>query len=108
MFDRGQLCGQDGLLGVVISAHRRHQAIDQEKLAAQVRAELLAAFPGLPTPLWTKVIAENRATFACTVGVKRPDNALPCRISIWPAITQMSPIPPRWNPRFAAALHVLA
>ena len=77
VFDRGQLCGQDGLLGVVISAHRRHEAIDQEKLAAQVRAELLTAFPGLPPPLWTKVIEERRATFACTVGVKRPEQRTP-------------------------------
>jgi predicted NAD/FAD-dependent oxidoreductase len=72
VFDRGQLCAQDGLLGVVISAHRRHEAVDQEKLGAQVRTELQAAFPSLPAALWTKVIEERRATFACTVGVKRP------------------------------------
>jgi len=72
VFDRGQLCAQDGLLGVVISAHRRHEAVDQEKLGAQVRTELQTAFPSLPAALWTKVIEERRATFACTVGVKRP------------------------------------
>jgi squalene-associated FAD-dependent desaturase len=77
VFDRGQLCAQDGLLGVVISAHRRHEAVDQEKLCTQVRAELLAAFPSLPAPLWTKVIEERRATFACTVGVKRPTQRTP-------------------------------
>jgi squalene-associated FAD-dependent desaturase len=73
VFDRGQLCAQDGLFGVVISTHHRHEAIDQERLAAQVHAELLAAFPNLPAPLWSKVIEERRATFACKVGVKRPD-----------------------------------
>jgi len=77
VFDRGDLCAQDGLFGVVISAHRRHEAVDQEKLSARVHAELLAAFPSLPTPLWTKVIEERRATFACTVGVKRPEQRTP-------------------------------
>jgi squalene-associated FAD-dependent desaturase len=77
VFDRGQLFAQNGLLGVVISAHRRHEAVDQEQLCAHVRAELLAAFPDLPAPLWTKVIEERRATFACTVGVKRPAQRTP-------------------------------
>lgn len=30
---------------------------------------------GLQPPLWHRVIAEKRATFACTPGLTRPDNA---------------------------------
>jgi uncharacterized protein with NAD-binding domain and iron-sulfur cluster len=32
---------------------------------------------GLPDPLWTRVIAEKRATFACTPDVKRPPQITP-------------------------------
>jgi len=74
IFDRGALCKQHGLIGVVISASGRHQELDQDRLAAIVHSELLARFPHLGTPLWTQVIAEKRATFSCTVGVKRPDS----------------------------------
>jgi hydroxysqualene dehydroxylase len=72
-FDRGALSGQQGLIGVVISAKGRHQALEQDALAASVQRELAEAFPQLGSPRWTKVIAEKRATFACEVGVQRPD-----------------------------------
>ena len=72
-FDRGRLCGQDGLIGVVISSRGRHQDIDQAALAHSVQSELATQFPDLGTPLWTRVIAEKRGTFACTVGVSRPE-----------------------------------
>jgi squalene-associated FAD-dependent desaturase len=72
LFDRGRLCGQDGLIGVVISARGAHQAVDQDTLAAEVHAEMQASLPGLPPPRWSRVIAEKRATFACLVGVERP------------------------------------
>jgi squalene-associated FAD-dependent desaturase len=77
LFDRGRLCGQPGLVGVVISARGAHQALDQDSLAAEVDTELRRAFPTLPSPHWTKVIAEKRATFACTVGVERPPQRTP-------------------------------
>jgi len=35
--------------------------------------ELRSALPGLPPPLWSRVIAEKRATISCTPGLKRPD-----------------------------------
>ena len=76
-FDRGRLCGQDGLIGVVISARGRHQDIDQAALARSVQAELAAQFPALGAPHWTRVIAEKRGTFACTVGVSRPAQRTP-------------------------------
>jgi predicted NAD/FAD-dependent oxidoreductase len=72
VFDRGQLNGQKGLLAVIISAKGEHQKLTHEALANQVIAELKTAFPNLPSPKWHKVIAEKRATFACTTNLKRP------------------------------------
>ena len=72
VFDRGQLCGQDGLMAVIISAEGTHQKLTQEALAKSVITELALAFPDMPTPEWCKVIAEKRATFACTAGLHRP------------------------------------
>ena len=71
-FDRGQLCGQYGLVAVIISAEGAHQKLSQQALGETITAELKVAFPYLPAPEWHKVIAEKRATFACTAGLKRP------------------------------------
>jgi len=43
-----------------------------EELADICARELARAFPTLPAPVWSQVIAEKRATIACTPGVKRP------------------------------------
>jgi hydroxysqualene dehydroxylase len=78
VFDRGQLApGYAGLFAVVISAARDAAVLDQATLAAAVAAQLAAAFgrPELATPQWSRVITEKRATFACTPGLARPDNA---------------------------------
>jgi len=77
LFDRGRLCGQDGLIGVVISASGVHQELEQDELARRVHAELSAHFPGLGAPRWHRVIAEKRATFTCSVGLRRPTNRTP-------------------------------
>lgn len=77
LFDRGQLCGQDGLIGVVISASGAHQDLALGDLARAVHTELAGHFPGLGAPLWHQVIAEKRATFSCTPGLARPANATP-------------------------------
>jgi predicted NAD/FAD-dependent oxidoreductase len=77
LFDRGQLCGQDGLFGVVISAAGAHQDLPQAALARAVHEEIRALVPGLAEPLWHQVIAEKRATFACTPDLGRPGNATP-------------------------------
>jgi squalene-associated FAD-dependent desaturase len=71
-FDRGALAGQDGLIGVVISAGGPHEALDQGEVARQVHANLRAHAPGLGEPSWSRVIAERRATFACTPALARP------------------------------------
>ena len=72
LFDRGLLYGQEGLMAVVISAEGPHQAMTQQALANAVADELAQAFPGFGAPLWHKVIAEKRATFACTPQLARP------------------------------------
>lgn len=83
VFDRGQLYGQAGLLAIVISAEGKHQALTQSDLALKLHQELQTVFPVLlkTTPLWHKVIAEKRATFACTVAQERPGQA-----TMYPAI----------------------
>ncbi len=77
VFDRGQLCGQHGLMAVVISAQGKHQKLTQDMLALKVAQELHHVFPHLPKPLWHKVIAEKRATFSCSVNLPRPANLTP-------------------------------
>ena len=72
VFDRGRLSGQLGLLAVVISATGTHVEISQQELAGRIHAELKTALPGLPEPVWTKIIGEKRATFSCTPGLTRP------------------------------------
>lgn len=77
VFDRGTLCGQRGLMAVIISAEGKHQKLTQDALALRVAQELQAAFPQLIKPLWHKVIAEKRATFSCNVNLPRPAHVTP-------------------------------
>ena len=72
VFDRSQLCGQAGLIAVIISAEGPHQKLTQQALAERVVAEMKQTFTDLPEPIWHKVIAEKRATFACTPNLQRP------------------------------------
>lgn len=71
VFDRGQLCGQAGLVAVIISAHAPFE-ITQVALAEKVSAELAVVFPHLNAPIWHKVITEKRATFSCEPALARP------------------------------------
>ncbi len=79
LFDKGRIAGQHGLLAAVISAEGIHQELPQEQLAQRVIAELREEFGILKTPEWFRVIAEKRATFACTPRLQRPpqQTALP-------------------------------
>lgn len=74
VFDRGRICGQDGLLAVVISASGIHQTMTQPAIANLVIEELTTFFPKLKTPIWYKVISEKRATFSCQPHINRPSN----------------------------------
>jgi len=73
VFDRGTLLGEKGRLACVISAQGDHQQMTQDELAATCDRELRHALPGLPSPLWSQIIAEKRATIACTPDLKRPE-----------------------------------
>jgi squalene-associated FAD-dependent desaturase len=77
VFDHGWLNRQAGLLCTVISAGGEHESLDHDRLARRIHAELDALFGGLPPPRWYKVIAEKRATFSCTPGLERPEQATP-------------------------------
>jgi monoamine oxidase len=61
-----------GLLAVVISAGGAHETLDQRLLVAAVDAQLRRLRPTLPKLVWTQVITEKRATYACTPTVDRP------------------------------------
>ncbi|ROH88182.1 FAD-dependent oxidoreductase [Pseudomethylobacillus aquaticus] len=73
VFDRGQLYGQAGLLAVVISASGPHQRRSQPDLALAVHQQLQELQPDLAEPLWSKVIAEKRATYSCVPGLQGPE-----------------------------------
>jgi squalene-associated FAD-dependent desaturase len=69
-FDRAFLTGERGLIACVISAQGDHQQLTQEELAATCHRELKQAIRDLPDPLWSRVIAEKRATVACIPKIK--------------------------------------
>lgn len=76
LFDRHALGGPPGLLAAVISARGRHEELDGEALAKALHGEIATILPGLPSPIWHRVVVERRATFACTPGLHRPENAI--------------------------------
>jgi len=78
-FDRGALAGQHGVIGAVISAEGAHQDLPHEALAELVHQALQQQLGPLPEPSWYRVIAEKRATFACTPQLKRPESRTPLR-----------------------------
>ncbi len=70
VFDRGALLGEKGRLACVISAQGDHQQMTLEELADTCHRELARVIAGLPAPVWSRIIAEKRATIACTPGLK--------------------------------------
>jgi squalene-associated FAD-dependent desaturase len=72
VFDRGQLGGPQGLAAAVISANAAEARRDHASLVAAIDAQLRRTYAGLPPPAWSQVIAEQRATFACTPALERP------------------------------------
>lgn len=63
------------MLSVVISADGPHMAIEHGELARAVDAQLRRLQPTLPPCLFSQVIAEKRATYACTPQRVRPAGA---------------------------------
>jgi len=78
VFDRGALTGERGRLACVISAQGDHQQMTHDELAETCARELARTFPTLPAPQWSQVIAEKRATIACTSSLRRlnPDTGI--------------------------------
>jgi squalene-associated FAD-dependent desaturase len=68
VFDRGALLGEKGRLACVISAQGDHQQMSQDELAETCHRELRKNTLVNESPLWTRVIAEKRATVTCAVG----------------------------------------
>jgi hydroxysqualene dehydroxylase len=75
LFDR-RICGQPGLMAVVISARGEHNELTGDKLTAHVIEELAACFPHWPAPENSLLLREKRATFCSRVGIDaiRPGN----------------------------------
>ncbi len=68
----GATGGAESLIAVVISAGGPHDGLDHGTLAAMVESQLRRLAPDLPATAFAHVIAERRATYACTPGLARP------------------------------------
>ena len=67
----------------MLSAHGHWETLTNAALSKQLHDELARALARpLPTPNWTKVIREQRATFSCRPGLFRPACATPVR-GLW-------------------------
>jgi squalene-associated FAD-dependent desaturase len=76
LFDRGALTGDAGWLAAVISAAGELEGLTQAEIAARVLADVQRVDPAVDAPLESRVIAEKRATFAATAGLRRPSPRL--------------------------------
>ena len=76
VFDRGALLGERGRLACVISAQGDHQQMSQDELAERCHRELAAEKLVGASPQWTRVIAEKRATIACTLNLRRTETTV--------------------------------
>ena len=78
VFDR-RVCGQPGMMAVVISARGWHNQMNTDTLTQRVAAELAASFPDWPAHEQSLLIREKRATFSSRVGIDaiRPANRTP-------------------------------
>jgi hypothetical protein len=64
--------GARGLVAVVISTSGPHDTKDQPTLAGEADMQLRRLAGQWPLPVWSRVIAERRATYACTPAAIRP------------------------------------
>jgi predicted NAD/FAD-dependent oxidoreductase len=63
------------VLAVILSASGPHERLDHHVLAREVDAQLRHLQPARSPCVWSQVIAERRATYACTPGRARPGQA---------------------------------
>lgn len=82
VFDRA-LCGQPGLMAVVISGPGEHLRLDNAALSERISTELAGLYPHWPAPLASRVIREKRATFHAGVDV---DQLRPAQRSAVPGL----------------------
>jgi squalene-associated FAD-dependent desaturase len=64
--------GARSLAAVVISTSGPHDGQNQRTLVADADGQLRRLAGRWPVPVWSRVIAERRATYACTPGAARP------------------------------------
>jgi squalene-associated FAD-dependent desaturase len=74
-FDR-RVCGQPGLMAIVISARGEHTRLPANQLIAQVADNLAGSFPHWPRHRSSHLIRDKRATFCARAGINslRPNN----------------------------------
>ncbi|MCW9024614.1 MAG: hydroxysqualene dehydroxylase HpnE [Gammaproteobacteria bacterium] len=70
IFDR-RVCGQPGLMAIVISSRGAHMQEDKDRLADIVKEELAQFFPNWPEAIEHLVIREKRATFSSSININR-------------------------------------
>lgn len=70
IFDR-RVCGQDGLMAVVVSSNGPHMDLSNDELGREVSAQLALLYPHWPAPQRVLTIREKRATFVCRPGIDR-------------------------------------
>ena len=77
-FDRGDLCGDPGIISFVLSGTGRWDERDNESLVETLHRELEDTLgKALPAPRWHQVIRERRATFSCRPALPRPEARTP-------------------------------
>ncbi len=65
LLDRGQLCGNAGLMAMVISGELSPCFAEPGALGAAAQEQIRQIFPELGAPQWMRVLQERRATYAC-------------------------------------------
>ena len=79
LFDLAALRRQPGTIAAVVSGRGPHQQLPPDELAARIHDQASRIVPRLEPPIWHRVIVEQRATFDCVPGLRRPptQTALP-------------------------------
>jgi squalene-associated FAD-dependent desaturase len=60
------------LLSIVVSGGGPHDHLPHDELVGRLDAQLRRLVPEVPALVWSRVVAERRATYACTPDLPRP------------------------------------